>query len=89
MANYWYAYTGPATPTIQFLYPSNYVKTSLPAGCEPEHYPCAIYAPTVVAGVIPASFSTRLKTYIASGTSAALNQPTVANSKLYFYVALV
>jgi len=89
MANYWYVYLGPATPTIQFLFPSNYAKTSTPAGCNPGHEPCVIYAPAVAAGLIPGSFSTRLKSYIATGTASALDQPTTANSKLYFYVASI
>jgi len=87
MANYWYAYVGPATPSIQFIYPSNYVKTSIP-NCEfNDKFPCAIYAPAVP-GLIPGSFSTRLKSYIATGTASALDQPA-GIGKLYFYVSYI
>jgi|GEM_PF-1298813 len=87
MANYWYAYTGPATPTVQFLFPSNYVKTSYPFECEIGNIPCVIYAtgPSFVTPY-PYSFSTRLQSYIANGTAQFTNQPTVAGKKFYFYV---
>jgi len=87
MANYWYEYTGPATPTAQFNFPSNYVKTSYPFFCEFGSIPCVIYATGApLLRPYPNSFSLRLLSYIAFGVANSVNTP-IAAGKLYFYVA--
>jgi len=86
MANCWYAYLGPSTPTVQYNFPSNYSKESSPSGCFCVGCdPCAIYAPCV-SGLIPGSFSTQLKSYIATGVATCTCQPAVAGAKKFFYV---
>jgi len=90
MANYWYSYIGQPQSGLgsaQYYYPSNYRKTSFPDYCEFGDVPCTIYAPAFV-GLIPGSFSNKLKSYINAGVASGYAQPAIVNAKIYFYVTI-
>ena len=86
MASLWFVYTGSSTPSIQFLYPSNYLQgDSISIGfCSLGSVPCAIYARNGVGK--PLSFSANLKAYILSGFVSFTSQPVTSGKKIYLYV---
>jgi len=81
---YWYNYTGPVTPSSAYHFPSNYVKTTIPSGCNGGDTPCSIYAPAT-GSLTPASFSVKLINYINQAFVSGNNQPATGG-KFYLYV---
>ena len=83
MARYWYAYIGPCTPSIQFLFPSNYQISGVPSACPAIGCCiCVVYA-TAGSSSFPASFSVNDKQYVAIAIANCIGAPITGKKFVY------